>query len=183
MRLWSQKATVTKVLWVNKVIVFLFFLRPILFPCSSLPSGPWSYATAVAQSLTLVRPLVTPWTAEGQAPLSFIISWNLLRSTSIESVMLSNCLIICHFRLLLPSVFPNIKGFSNELALMQRAKVLKTACISWFSETFLTIGPILLPFLYPLSALKTSSSLCPWQLLRLWLDLRNSVLHLPPASS
>ena len=53
-----------------------------------------------------------------QTPLSFtVISQNLLRFMSIESVMLSNCLILCHPLLLLPSIFPSIKVFSNELAL------------------------------------------------------------------
>ena len=59
----------------------------------------------------------TPWTAAHQASLSFTISWSLLKLTSIESVMLSNHLIFCHPLLLLPSIFPSIRVFSNELAL------------------------------------------------------------------
>ena len=59
----------------------------------------------------------TPWTAAHQASLSFIISWSLLKLTSVESVMPSNHLILCHPLLLLPSVFPGIRIFSNELAL------------------------------------------------------------------
>ena len=55
---------------------------------------------------------VTPWTAACQAPLSFTISWSLLRFMSIEWVMLSNHLILCWPLLLLPSVFPSIKVFS-----------------------------------------------------------------------
>ena len=47
--------------------------------------------------------------------LSFIISWSLLRFTSIESVMLTNHLILCHLLLLLPSIFLSIRVFSNEL--------------------------------------------------------------------
>ena len=58
----------------------------------------------------------TPWTAAHQASLSFTISWSLLKLMSIESVMLFNCLILC-CPLLLPSIFPSIKVFSNELAL------------------------------------------------------------------
>ena len=50
-----------------------------------------------------------PWTAVRQASLSFSISWSLLRSTSIQSVVPSNHLILCHPLLLLPSVFPSIK--------------------------------------------------------------------------
>ena len=49
--------------------------------------------------------------------LSFTISWNLLKLMSIESVMPYNHLILCHPLLLLPSIFPSIRVFSNELAL------------------------------------------------------------------
>ena len=56
------------------------------------------------------------WTVAHQAPLSSTVSQNLLKSMSIESVMPSNHLIFCHL-LLLPSVFPSIRVFSNELAL------------------------------------------------------------------
>ena len=51
----------------------------------------------------------TPWTAARQAPLSSAISWSLLKITSVESVVLSNHLILCHSLLLLPSVFPSIR--------------------------------------------------------------------------
>ena len=60
--------------------------------------------------------LMTPWTAACQAPLSSTISQSLLRFVSIESVVVSNHLILCH-SLLLPSIFPNIRVFSNESAL------------------------------------------------------------------
>ena len=53
---------------------------------------------------------------------SFTISWSLLKLMSIESVMLSNYLILCPFLLLLSSVFPRIRVFSNELALPIRPK-------------------------------------------------------------
>ena len=72
------------------------------------------------QSLSCVQLCVTPWTVAHQASLSFSISWSLLRFLSIESVMLSNNLIICHPLLLLPSIFPSIRVFSNELALRIR---------------------------------------------------------------
>ena len=62
----------------------------------------------------------TPWTATCQASLSFKI-WSLLKLISTESVMPSNHLILCHPLLLLPSIFPSIRVFSNELAL----------CIRW----------------------------------------------------
>ena len=59
---------------------------------------------------------MTPETAAPQASRSFTISWSLLRLMSIESVMPSNHLILCHPLILLPSIFPRIRAFSNELA-------------------------------------------------------------------
>ena len=59
---------------------------------------------------------VTPWTAARQASLSFTISRNLLKLMSIASVMPSNPLILWHPLLLLPSVFPSIRVFSNVSA-------------------------------------------------------------------
>ena len=67
--------------------------------------------------LSHIRLFVTPWTVVRQAFLSFIISWSLLKLMPIESVMPSNHLILCHPLLLLPSVFPSIRIFSNEWAL------------------------------------------------------------------
>ena len=60
---------------------------------------------------------VTPWTAGPQASLSITNFWSLFKLTSIESVMPSNHLILCHPLFLLPSVFPSIRVFSNESAL------------------------------------------------------------------
>ena len=57
---------------------------------------------------------VTPWTAAHQASLSITFSWSLLRLMSIESVMPSNHLVLCHPLLLLPSLFPSVRIFSNE---------------------------------------------------------------------
>ena len=64
---------------------------------------------------------MTPLTTGHQASLSFTILWSLLKLMSIESVMSSNHLILCHPLLLLPSIFPSIRVFSNESAL----------CIRW----------------------------------------------------
>ena len=61
----------------------------------------------------------TPWPAACQASLSFTISWSLLKFMCIESVMPSNHLILCG-PLLLPSIFPSIRVFSNELSLRIR---------------------------------------------------------------
>ena len=66
--------------------------------------------------LSCVQLFVTPWTAACQASLSFTIFLSLLKCKSIESVMPSNHLILCHPLLLLPSFFPSIRDFSNELA-------------------------------------------------------------------
>ena len=71
----------------------------------------------VVQALSCVQLFATPWTAARQASLSFTISWNLLRLMSIESVMPSNHLILCCPLLLMPSVLPSIRLFSNESAL------------------------------------------------------------------
>ena len=68
----------------------------------------------VPQLLSHVRLFVTPWTAACQASLSFTISQSLLELMSIESVIPSNYLIVCHCLLLLPSVFPRIRVFSND---------------------------------------------------------------------
>ena len=60
---------------------------------------------------------MTPWTAARQASLSITNSWSLLKLMSIESVMPSNHLILCCPLLLLPSIFPSIRVFSNESVL------------------------------------------------------------------
>ena len=71
----------------------------------------------VVQLLSHVQLFVTSWTAAHQASLSFTNSWNLLKLMSIEPVMPSNDLILCHPLLILPSISPSIRVFSSELAL------------------------------------------------------------------
>ena len=71
----------------------------------------------VVQSLSCVRLFVTPWTVAHQASLCFIISWSLPKLMSIGLVMPSNHLIHSCPLLLLPSIFPSIRVFSNESAL------------------------------------------------------------------
>ena len=78
-------------------------------------SSPLSSINSV-QSLSCVRLFVTPWTVARQASLSITNS----RLTSIESVMPSNHLILCHPLLLLPSIFPSIRVLSNESVLRIR---------------------------------------------------------------
>ena len=69
------------------------------------------------QSLSCVWLFATPWTTACQAYLSITNSWNLLKLMSIKSVMPSHHLILCHLLLLLPSIFPSIRVFSNESVL------------------------------------------------------------------
>ena len=74
-------------------------------------------------SVQLVRPVRLfdmPWTAGRQVSLSITISWSLLKLMSIESVMPSNHLILCHPLLLLPSIFPSTRVFSSESVLCTR---------------------------------------------------------------
>ena len=78
---------------------------------------PWAVAQ---QSLGRVQLFATPRTAACQASLSITNSWNLLKLMSIESVMSSNYLILCHPLLFLPSIFLSIRVFSNESALLIR---------------------------------------------------------------
>ena len=80
-----------------------------------------AHRSVVVQSQSHVWLFVIPWTAACQASLSFTISWSLLKLKSIEMVMLSNHFIFRCPLLLLPSIFPSIRIFSNELAL----------CIKW----------------------------------------------------
>ena len=92
---------------------------PIPSSCSFLTSTS-AFFIVVFQLLRHVQLFVTPWMAARQASLPFTISWSLPKLMSIESVMPSNRHIFCR-ALLLPSVFPSIRVFSNELAL----------CIRW----------------------------------------------------
>ena len=83
------------------------------------PTSPTPPALASGRLTTSAtwESLVTPWTAETEASLSFTISLSLLKLMSIESMMSSNHLILCHPLLLLLSIFPSIRVFSNESAL------------------------------------------------------------------
>ena len=75
----------------------------------------------VVQSLIWVWLFIFRWTTACQASLSFTIFQSIFKLMSVKSVMPYNCLILCHPLLLLPSIFPSIRVFSNELAL----------CIRW----------------------------------------------------
>merc|ERR1719295_1363064 len=79
-------------------------------------SSKWFCLSSV-QLLSHVQLFATPWTAARQASLSIANSQSSCKLMSIESVMLSNHLILCHPLLLLPSIFPSIRIFSSESAL------------------------------------------------------------------
>jgi len=89
----------------------------------SLPSEPpesGSVQFSSVQSLSRVRLFATPWIAACQASLSITNSWSSPRLMSIESVMPSSHLILCHPLLLLPPTPPSIRVFSNESTLLMR---------------------------------------------------------------
>ena len=112
---WSQ----THLSGPSWVVIFLSRSSPSLFTSSLLQPVHLSPAhCSVAQSCLT---FATPWTAARQASLSITNSWSLLKLMSIESVMPSNHLILCRPLLLLPSIFPSVRIFSNESAL----------CIRW----------------------------------------------------
>ena len=90
-------------------ILCLLFLDMKSFSCQLVFSS--------VQSLSRVQLFATPWTAGRQASLSITNSQSLLKLMSVELVMSSNHLILCRPLLLLPSIFPSIRVFSNESAL------------------------------------------------------------------
>ena len=77
------------------------------------------FQSSLVHLLSSVQLFVTPWTAAHQASLPIIISQSFFKFMSIESLMPSNHLILCH-SLLLPSIFPSIRVFSNESVLRIR---------------------------------------------------------------
>ena len=104
---------------------------PNLKLCIAGINSTWSSCTIVfilcdsiyyisIQLLSRVRLFATPWTTACQASLSITNSWSPPKSMSIESVMPSNHLTLCRPLLLLPSIFPSIRVFSNESALRIR---------------------------------------------------------------
>ena len=84
---------------------------------STVSTCAWMPLFSSVQLLSRVRLFATPWTAACQASLSITSSWSLLKLMSIESVMPSNHLILCHPLLLPPSIVPSIRVFSNESVL------------------------------------------------------------------
>ena len=107
--------------WNHCFDTYLSHTGPV--PCS-FPRGVPSVQPSSVQSLSHVQLFLTPWTTACQASLSITNSRSLLKLVSIESVMPSNHLILCYPLLLLPSIFPSIRVFSNE-SLHQAARVLE----------------------------------------------------------
>ena len=105
----------------------------------------------VVQSLSCVRLFGTPWTAAHQAPLSFTISPSLLKFMCIESVMLSNHVILCHPHLLLPSVLASETSQISRLfasddqntGASASASVLPTSIQGWFPLRLTTLISLL----------------------------------------
>ena len=96
-------------------------------------SKPWWRFSSV-QLLSCVWLFATPWTAARQASLSITNSCSLLKLMSTELLMPSNHLILCHPLLFLPSIFPIIRVFSNELALCIRWPKIWSFNISPYNE-------------------------------------------------
>ena len=97
-------------LWRDEILKKMCFLCGHTIPLS------WAISQSV-QSLSCVRLFAVLWTAARQASLSITNSRSLLKLMSIESVIPSNHLILCCPLLLLPSIFPSIRVFSNESVL------------------------------------------------------------------
>ena len=101
----------------HHIIGFCFFIQyENLYPFQ----GVFVSCISSVQFLSHVRLFATPWTAAHQASLSINISHSLIKLMSIESVMPSNHLILYHPLLLLPSILPSIRAFSNESVLRIR---------------------------------------------------------------
>ena len=100
--------------------LFIFHRKTLSGTLSSTCFHSCCYCSVDKLCMTLCKS-ATPRTTAFQVSLSFTISWSLLKVMSIESGMLSNYLILCCPLLFLPSIFPNIRGFSNESIL----------CIRW----------------------------------------------------
>ena len=95
----------------------LVFLEKLLILEFQIPFTLVSEHVVLLQFSSVSQSCPTPWTAAHQASLSITNSWSLPKLMSIELVMPFNHLILCRSLLLLPSIFPNIRVFSNESAL------------------------------------------------------------------
>ena len=105
----SFQSNILLLIWLTGISIYTIIIHglPVLT----------SVQFSSVQSLSCVRFFATPWAAAHQASLSITKSRSLLKLMSIESVMPSNHLFLCRPLLLLPSIFPSIRIFSNESAL------------------------------------------------------------------
>ena len=172
-------------------------------------SGSAPPSAIVVQPLNLVRLFETPWTAPCQSPLPFTISQSLLKLMSFESVMPSNHLIHCHPLLLLSSIFPSIRVFSSELALLikwpndwsfsfsispsHEYSGLISCRTDWFDLAVQATLKSLLQltiqkhqFFCALPSLQSNSHICPWLLESYSFDYtefcEKSEISAPPSS-
>ena len=116
---WRRKHQPASVLWPGKTPGQRSLTGNSPRGCKGAGHGLVSQFNSV-QSLSHVRLFAIPWTEAHQASLSITSSQSLLKLKSIELVMPSNHLILCHPLLLLPSIFPVIRIFSNESVLRSR---------------------------------------------------------------
>ena len=123
-----------------------------------LRSSPPIFSSSV-QLLSCVQLFATPWTVAYQASLSITNSQSLLKLLSIESVIPSNHLILCHHLLLLPSIFPSIRVFSNKSALhfmwaevleLQHQYFQRTFRIDFLSVQFSSVAQLCLTLCHPM---------------------------------
>ena len=140
-----------------------------------------STSIVVFQSLRLIQLFVTPWTAAHQALLSYSVSWSLFQFTSIESVMVSNHLILCCPLLFLPSSFPASRSFPmswlftssvRSIGASASASTLPMIVQGWFPLGL--TGLISLLFKGPKSLLQHHNSKA--SILLLWLKWSHSVV-------
>ena len=130
---WASKIRTQRKFFLQRSVFWLCFF-PLDYKIIEIANSFWEFTLyprqytktnfniiVVVQSLSCVRLFVTPWTAAGQDSLSVPITQSLLKLMSIELVLPSNHIILCYPFLLLPSIFPSIRVFSNESAL----------CIKW----------------------------------------------------
>ena len=112
----SKKASMIKAKWTRRLWEQAFQQNPVSIPlCPSI----LLYFSSVLL-FSHVQIFLTPWIAARQASLSITNSWSLLKPMSIELVMPSSHLILCHPLLLLPPIPPSIRVFSNESTLYMR---------------------------------------------------------------
>ena len=116
--------------WAPKSLQMVTAVMKLKDSCS-LEGKLWPTSVQCSSSLSRVQLFVTPWISALQASLSIANSQSVLKFMSVELVISSNYLVLCHILLLPPSIFPSIRVFSNESAL----------CIRWPKYWSFSISP------------------------------------------